>query len=378
MAFGFPKNPLRALGLFLSGSQFGAQTLLTKGALPAVVPSVPPRERDVNALVVDQGVFDRRGTVPWPPITAVDSMVVQAVPSRGGVTAAGLNPAVSPQIQRATFERIFQRGREIADAGQTPVVVVDHRLTALDDRPIIRAGFEALVRRNNITELRDLDAAMGTGVLKFLPGYTEEASDHWRQAHASLVAQYPAAFGAKGERIPIEFMNYPLRQANATANLAEFVNRWRAETGGRGEVIFAGAGSGALEELRQVYMKPVAEGGAGLNNPDVRFGAPELSSEGEARAVAAIARFNAAHPGATPVEHDRDSRGKAGWIEAIEREGKVVAAFIDDRAHNRLAVQAVGSQGDRMVVVKAVAPGLSFSQVDNDNANQISTFGPNP
>lgn len=317
----------------------------------------------------------------------MDTLEVGARPRQaapGGVTAAGLNPAVTPERQRATFESVFRLGRELVRKGQIPVIVVDHRLTAIDDRPITRKGFERLVRSRGVTELQDLDAAMASGVLKFLPGYTEQASDHWRQEHPALVAKYPNAFGSPGSRMDIGFMGFSVRESNATEGLADLLARWKLETDGRGELIFAGAGTGTAADFASVYSRPVAQGGGGIENPDVRFGAPSVSPEADARAQAKVRAYNAAHPNEPAVELDHDSRGKAGWVETIEREQgpngarKVVAAFIDDRAHNRIASQAAGSLGDRMVSIKAAAPGLSFSQLDNGTENLISTFKPNP
>jgi hypothetical protein len=301
----------------------------------------------------------------------------------GGVTAAGLNPAVSPEQQRATFERLFQLGRERALLGESPVLVLDHRLTAIDDRPITRKGFEQLVRAHGVDELKNLDEAMANGTLKFLPGYTEQASDHWRQEHAELVQKYPAAFGAPGSRLDIDFMSFSVRDSHAAEGLATLVARWNVETMGRGKVIFAGAGTGTKEDFEAVYSRPVAEGGGGIANPDVRFGAPSVKDDdANNRAQAKVDAYNATHRNEPPVQLDRDSRGKAGWIETIEREPapnglpQVVVGFIDDRAHNRMAAQAAGKLGDRMITVRAVAPGLSFSQAEKDNPNAISTFKP--
>src|SRR4051812_16403374 len=56
----------------------------------------------------------------------------------GGVTPAGLTPAVSPALQKATFERVFSLGKMLAGQGKVPVIVIDHRLTGLDDRPILK------------------------------------------------------------------------------------------------------------------------------------------------------------------------------------------------------------------------------------------------
>ena len=303
--------------------------------------------------------------------------------SVGGVTAQGLNPAVSPELQKATWENVFKLGRQLSEQGKVPVIMLDHRLTALDDRPIIRKGMEALAKSNNITELKDLDAAMANGTLKFLPGYTEQASDAWRDAHPDLVAKYPNAFGSPGSRIPINFMGYSVRESNATEGLLDLQARWKLETGGKGEIIFAGSGAGTRDDFAAVYSRPVAQGGGGISNPDVRFGAPNPSAEADAKAQRLVADFNAKHPNDEPVELDHDSRGKAGWIETIEKESvngqpKVVAAFVDDRAHNRIAVEAAASLGTRMLAIKSDAPGISFSQLDNGNENQISTFKPNP
>src|SRR6185436_6174883 len=263
-------------------------------------------------------------------------------------------------------------------------IVIDHRLTGMDDRPIIKAGMAELAQANNIPELKDVDAALKNGTIKFLPGYTEQASDHWRNEHKDLVAKYPNAFGAPGTRIPINFMGHSPREANAVDGLAELEARWKMETGGKGQIIFAGSGTGQKEDFVNVYSRPKTEGGGGLTNPDVRFGAPSPSPEADAKAQALADAYNARHPNEPPVRLDFDSRGKAGWIETIERETgpggeeKVVAAFIDDRAHNRLGAEGAAKLGDRMLMVKSAAPGISFSQNDNDNPNLISTFKPNP
>lgn len=308
--------------------------------------------------------------------------VVTADPG-GGVTAAGLNPAVSPERQRQTFENVFKLGRELVAEGKVPVIVIDHRLTGMDDRPIIKAGLKELATANDISELKDVDAALKNGTLKFLPGYTEQASDHWRAEHQELVNKYPGAFGAPGTRIPINFMGHSPREANAVDGLAELQARWKLETGGKGQIIFAGSGTGSREDFVNVYSRPKSEGGAGLPDPDVRFGAPSPSAEATAKAEALVAAYNAKHGGEEPVRLDGDSRGKAGWIETIERENvdgqpKVVAAFIDDRAHNRFGAAGAGALGERMMMIKSAAPGISFAQTDNDNPNLISTFKPNP
>lgn len=304
-------------------------------------------------------------------------------PSKGSVTAKGLHPDVSPALQKATFEKVFQLGRQLVKDGKVPVIVLDHRHTALDDRPIVRKGLANLAQSYNITELKDLDAAIENGTLKSLPGYTSEASDQWRQQHPELVKKYPAAFGSMGSRINLNFMGIPVSEAHATKGLSELAARWKLETEGKGEIIFAGAGTGSAQDFVNIYSKPINQGGAGMAKPDVRFGAPSPSNEADAKGQAAINAYNAAHPNEEPVVHDHDSRGKAGWVQTIEKESvngqqRVVAAFIDDRAHNRLASQAAGVLGNRMLAIKAVAPGLSYSQNDNGNENQISTFSPSP
>lgn len=327
-------------------------------------------------------------TQGWTPgdrnrITQPMRPVVVPQTSNGGVTELGLNPAVSPDRQRQTFENVFKLGRELVAQGKVPVIVIDHRLTGMDDRPIIKAGLKELADANNIPELKDVDAALKNGTLKFLPGYTEQASDHWRAEHKDLVEKYPNAFGGPGSRIPIGFMGHNPREANAVDGLSDLQARWAMETGGKGQIIFAGSGVGSKEDFVNVYSRPKSEGGGGLANPDVRFGAPSPSPEANAKAGAAVAAYNAKHPGEAPVRLDGDSSGKAGWIETIESESvdgapKVVAAFIDDRAHNRIASQAASALGDRMMMIKSAAPGISFAQLDNDNANLISTFKPNP
>jgi hypothetical protein len=179
-------------------------------------------------------------------------------------------------------------------------------------------------------------------------------------------------------------MGQSVRNANATAGLAELTARWLSETSGLGKLIFAGAGTGSAADFREVYSRPVAQGGGGLNNPDVRFGSPSASREANSRAAAGAVAFNAAHPDEPPAVLDGDSQGKAGWIESIESEqrtdglSQVVAGFFDDRAHNRLAAQAAGFLRDRMMVIKAVGPGISFSQLDNRAPWQVSSFVPNP
>jgi hypothetical protein len=97
-----------------------------------------------------------------------------------------------------------------------------------------------------------------------------------------------------------------------------------------------------------------------------------------------VAAFNAAHPHEPPITHEFSSRGKAGWVEGIERERgpaheeKLVTAFIDDRANNRIAAMAAGKLGQRMIVVKSVLPGTTYSQQDEGSRHVISTFDPNP
>ncbi len=296
-----------------------------------------------------------------------------------GVTSAGLHPDLSAERQKATFERIFALGKQVAAKGETPVIVIDHRLTGLDDRPIIKKGLQQLGQDANIDELKDVEASLANGTLKFLPGYTEQASDHWRDLHPELVAKYPDALGPRGSRLNINFMGFSSREANATAGLAELEARWKLETGGKGKIIFAGAGTGTAEDFASVYRRPKEEGGAGLENPDVRHGAPAPSPEATARAQKLLVEYTQSHPGEDPVGLDRDSSGKAGWIETIESEGtNTVVAFIDDRAHNRLGAIGAAKLGKEMIAVKSLAPGLSYSQNDNGTELAISTFSPNP
>jgi hypothetical protein len=292
---------------------------------------------------------------------------------------------VKPEVQRATFERVFEQGRRIAADGKIPVIVVDHRLTGLDDRPIIKKGLEDFAQRNGVKELRDVNAALQDGTLKFLPGYTEQASDHWRAEHQELISKYPpGTFGAPGTRLDIRFMGYSAREANATAGLSELESEWKRATGGKGEIIFAGAGTGSAEDFASVYRRPVEQGGAGLQNPDVRHGSPQPSEAANTRASQLAAAYTAQHTSEPAVRLDQDSRGKAGWVETIERERgpageeKVVAAFIDDRAHNRIGVTGAATLGEQVIAIKSVAPGLSYSQNDNGNVNVISTFDPTP
>jgi len=336
----------------------------------------PPLRRTPAPAAPTPAGLQRAPTAPARP---VDTQ--QFAPS---VTAAGLNPAVSAERQKATFERVFKLGKLLVSQGKVPVIVIDHRLTAMDDRPIIKAGLQDLARRNNVTELLDVDAALANGTLKSLPGYTEQASDHWRAQHPELVAKYPQVFGGEGSRLNIGFMSHSPREANATAGLAELAQRWAVETGGKGQIVFAGSGTGTLADFVNVYSRPKAQGGAGLENPDVRFGAPSPSAAATARAQALVQTYNQQHQDEEPVRLDQDSAGKAGWIETIEGEQgpngeeKVVAAFIDDRAHNRIGAEGAAKLGQNLIAIKADAPGLSFSQNDDANENQISTFSPNP
>lgn len=308
---------------------------------------------------------------------ALDTMA----PRRAG--RAVLNPAVDAATQRATWERTFALGRRLVSEGKVPVIFIDHRLTGLDDRPIIKAGLQELARASAIPELLDVDAALQNGTLKSLPGYTTEASDHWRDQHPQLVAAH-AALSVRGERLPINFMGASPIAADATAGLSELVARWTLETGGAGEIVFGGSGTGTLDDFKSVYTRAKSKGGGGLVNPDVRFGAPSVSAAARARADVLARNYNAAHPNDAPVLLDHDSDGKAGFIELIERERgadnkpKIVAAFMDDRAHNRFAAKAASTLRDEMIDIKAVAPGLSFSQLDNANINQSSTFHPAP
>jgi hypothetical protein len=299
---------------------------------------------------------------------------------------------VPPALQKETIARIFRLGKTIHEQGKIPVVVIDHRQAGLDDYPIVRKAFEVLVNKHNIVELKDIEGALAKGALKFLPGYTSQASDHWRQSHQALTAKYAAAFGKPSTRIEMGFMSYPVTEANAAAGLLDFFNSWKLSTDGLGEMIFCGAGtgttgatvSGTVEEFRSVYIRPREQGGGGLIDPDVRFGAPDASQEAWERAQELAWEYDRAHPHEPSLHLDGDTRAKMGWIETIEREKgrdgreKVVIAFIDDRAHNRVGAQAASKLGPRMLAVKAVPPGLSYSQADNYNENQLSTFYPNP
>ncbi|MBK7865183.1 MAG: hypothetical protein IPJ65_42620 [Archangiaceae bacterium] len=301
----------------------------------------------------------------------------------GGVTAAGLNPLVPAGLQKATLERALTLAETLAQQGKVPLFVIDHRLTGLDDRPLIADGLQTLARRRGVSELFDVSAALSRGELKFLPGYTEQASDAWRHAHPKLMQKYPGAFGAEGTRIDIGFMEHPVRMANATAGLAELDAALKLRTGGRGRLVFAGSGTGTTADLLSVYTRSKAEGGAGLDAPDVRFGAPNPSPEADQRAQALAEAFEREHPGEV-VPLDRDSRGKAGWVEVLESERgpngeeQVVVAFADDRLHNRIAVQAAGRLGTNLIAIRAAAPGISVSESDANNPNQVSTFSLNP
>jgi hypothetical protein len=298
--------------------------------------------------------------------------------------AAALNPLVPAALQRATWDRVLSLAETVATQGKVPLIVVDHRLSGLDDRPILRRGLERLVQANNVTPLRDLDVAFESGALKFLPGYTEQASDAWRLAHADLVRAYPGVFGEPGTRIPLDFMSFSVREANATAGLADLEAALKRRTGGRGRLVFAGAGSGAAEDFASVYSRPVEQGGAGLFNPDVRHGSPSPSAAADERAQVFARAYESRHVNEGPVPLDHDSRGKAGWIETLEAEvgaggaEQVVVAFADDRLHNRIAAQAAGKLGERMLAIKVAAPGMSVSALESDAEYQTSTFSPNP
>lgn len=302
----------------------------------------------------------------------------------GGVTAAGLNPLVPAELQKATWSRTLTLAETMAKQGKVPLIVIDHRLAGLDDRPIIRQGFQRLVNQGNVTELKDLDAAMKNGTLKFLPGYTEQASDAWRDAHPELVAKYPGVFGSEGSRINIGFMGISVREANANAGLQELEAALKLRTGGKGRLVFAGSGTGTAEDFRSVYARSKESGGGGLANPDVRFGAPNPSGAANERAQEFASAYEKKNPGDGEVPLDHDSRGKAGWIETLEREPgpggeeQVVVAFADDRLHNRIAAQAAGKLGQNLIAIKVSAPGISVSPTGNSSENQVSTFSPNP
>jgi hypothetical protein len=299
---------------------------------------------------------------------------------------------VPPALQKETIARIFRLAKAMSEQGKAPVVVIDHRQAGLDDYPIVRKAFEAFVKRHRIADLLDLEAALSNSTLKFLPGYTSQACDHWRLTHQKLTQKHPAAFGKPGTRIDMGFMSYAVVEANAAAGLLEFETQLKVQTNWTGQIVFCGAAtggtgasiSGSVEEFRSVYMRPREQGGGGLADPDVRFGAPEPSLAGWAAARKLAAAYAASHPQEPPLQLDDDTRAKAGWVETIEREQgadgreKVVIAFVDDRAHNRVGAQAASKLGARMLAVKAVPPGLSYSQADNYNENQISTFHPNP
>jgi hypothetical protein len=302
----------------------------------------------------------------------------------GAVTVAGLNPIVPAALQKETLERVLTLAERTAQQGKIPVVVIDHRLTGLDDRPIIKDGLQNLARVSGVTELFDVDAALKSGTLKSLPGYTEQASDAWRQAHPELMNKYPGVFGSPGTRINIDFMRHPVTLANATAGLSELEAALKVRTGGKGKLVFAGQGTGQRQDFVSVYTRAQEQGGAGLENPDVRFGGPPVSPEADARAEQFALEYEADHPQDGKVPLDFDSRAKAGWIETLEKEegpnGEevVVVAFADDRLHNRIAAQAASTLGENMLAIKAAAPGLSVSQSDAANPNQVSTFSPNP
>jgi hypothetical protein len=337
-------------------------------------------------------------------------------------TVAEMNPAVSVEMQHATYARIFALGKAIAEQGKIPVILIDHRLTGIDDRPLIIQGLKELAQRNNVPELLDPEAALKNRTLRSLPGYTAEACDDWRHNHPELVEKYPGVFGGPGSRIDRAFMSRPVRQANATAGLAQLEAAFKLATrtvledgapvssdddgvvtdpapsaargkagdaaGNRrvieGKLVFAGSGGGLLEDFIDVYTRDVSEGGAGLVNPDVRKGAPAPTAEANARAAELVAAYNEGHPAEPEVRLDPDSAGKAGWVITIETEkgpnGEeyVIVAVIDDRAHNRLAMQGAAKLGTNTIAAKSVLPQLSYSQNDNGNPNQISNFYPNP
>lgn len=324
-----------------------------------------------------------QNSAPPEKVTGNSTRNTDATEFNGGVTAAGLNPLVPAALQKATWERALTLAETMAKQGKAPIILIDHRLTGLDDRPIIKAGLQELAKNNGVSELKDVDAALKNGTLKFLPGYTEQASDAWRAAHPELVKKYPGVFGSEGSRININFMGYPITQSNATAGLAELDAAIKLRTGGKGRIVMAGQGSGTLEQVKSIYSRPKEQGGAGLSNADVRFGAQTPSAEADAKAAQFAAAFEEAHPGeSVPLDHD--SRAKAGWVETLEREKspggleQVVVAFADDRLHNRIAGQAASKLGTNMIAIKVSAPGISVAGGDSGNANQISTFSPNP
>jgi hypothetical protein len=296
---------------------------------------------------------------------------------RTGTTAVELNPAVSAATQRATWKHVAERGRELTDAGKTAVIMIDHRLTGLDDRPIITKGLQALAQQEGITELLDVQAALQSGRLRSLPGYTAEASNHWRAQHPALVAKYPVLAG--DDRLPINFMGYGIGEAKAAAGLVELASMWSKHTDGTGVIVLVGQGTGSQADVEQVYRT----GGLGAHIDDGRveviFGGATVSTAADAAAERLAAAFNARHPNKPPIELDHDSTAKAGWMERLERTGnRVVAAFVDDRAHNLTAAQAASKSGERMIMIKSAAPGLSFSQIDQHQPLMTSTFDPNP
>ncbi|MBK7859146.1 MAG: hypothetical protein IPJ65_11105 [Archangiaceae bacterium] len=303
----------------------------------------------------------------------------------------GAKRHVPAAIQKETIARIFKLGALIAEQKKLPVVMIDHRQAGLDEYPVVRKAFEAFVKKHAIAELADLDDALRQGTLKYLPGYTVQASDHWRLTHQQLFTKYGAAFGALGTRIDMGFLSYPVVEANATAGLHEFESRYKYETQGRGELVFCGAGNGQLgatvkgttEELKSVYTRPKELGGGGLVDPDVRYGAPEPSDEAWERALDLALEYEETHPQEGRLELDGEARSKAGWVEQLERESrggmeKVVIAVVDDREQNRVAARGAAKLGPRMLAVKAVPEGLSYSQADNYSENQLATFHPNP
>lgn len=316
------------------------------------------------------------------PTGATNTRNADSAQFNGGVTAAGLNPLVPAALQKATWDRALTLAETMAKQGKVPLIVIDHRLSGLDDRPIIKKGFEKLVA--NIPELKNVDAALANGTLKFLPGYTEQASDAWRQAHPELMKKYPGVFGSPGTRLNIGFMSYPVSDANANAGLLELETALKMRTGGKGRLVFAGAGTGTADMFKSVYERSRESGGGGLKNVDIRFGSPSPSAAADARAGEFATAYEKKNPGDGEVPLDHDSRGKAGWIEALENEPgpggaeQVVVAFADDRLHNRIAAQAASKLGQNMIAIRVAAPGISVAPSDAGSENQISTFHPNP
>jgi hypothetical protein len=307
---------------------------------------------------------------------------------RGAVTALGLHPDVPVERQRETIQATVALAKEVWAEGYEPVMLGDPRHATLDDAPIVRAGFEALVAKHGIAALADIDKALKNGTLRCFPGYTEEASDHWRALHLELVAAYPKAFAArpgavgKERRLDQSFMSHPLSMAKAAKGLRDFEDRLKEVSEGFGHWVFAGAGSGTSEQLAAVYERPIADGGAGLVHVDARIGTHTPSAEATARAQALVVAHN--EETGDNIKLDGDSAGKAAFAEMIEREkgrsGRLMRIVLhaDDRTHNLFGVRGACQLGVRIISAKVIAPHLSYAQVNRNARFITSTFDPDP